>query len=89
MGGKTVSARLNEKTVWELEFLKTSMGDKKATDIIAEDIHCLYEFQNKKQQKKNPFDFLKEAGFIGTVEGEESDSLDYKKSVTARVKGKL
>lgn len=90
MGGKTVSARLNEQTAWELECLKSSMGDKKATtDVLTEAIHFFYEFQSRKQQKKTAFDFLKETGFIGAVEGDERDSVDYKKCVTERVRKKL
>lgn len=89
MSGKTVSARLNEKTVWELEFLQTSMGNKKATEVLAQAIHYFYELQSKKQQKKTPFDFLMETGFIGAVEGDEKDSVDYKKYVSERIKKKL
>jgi hypothetical protein len=87
-GGRTVSARLNEKTVWELEFLKSSMGVEKTTEILSEAIHYLYTMQSQKQQKRTAFDFLKESGFIGAVEGEESDSVDYKKYVTERTKKK-
>jgi hypothetical protein len=89
MSEKIISARLNKKTVWELEFLKLSMGDKTTTEILTESIHHLYALQSKKQQKKTPFDFLKETGFIGAVEGDENDSIDYKKSVTKRIRKKL
>lgn len=89
MSGKTISARLNEKTVLELEFLKSSTGNKKATEVLTQAIHHLYELQSKKQQKKTPFDFLKETGFIGAVEGEEKDSADYKKYATERIGKKL
>lgn len=89
MSGKTVSARLNEKTAWELEFLKSSMGAKKTTDVLTEAIHHLYTLQSQKQQKKTAFDFLKETGFIGAIEGDKSDSIDYKKQITKRIKKKL
>jgi hypothetical protein len=89
MGKKTISARLNEETVWELEFLKLSMGNKKATEVLSEAIHHFYEFQSQKQQKKTAFDFLKETGFIGGVEGNENDSVNYKRHVTEKIKKKL
>lgn len=90
MSGKTVSARLDEQTAWELEFLKSSMGDKKATtDVLTEAIHFFYEFQSRKRQKKTAFDFLQETGFIGATAGDETGSIDYKKYVTKRVRKKL
>lgn len=89
MSAKTVSARLNEKTVWELEFLKSSMGDIKATEVLTVAIHYLYKFQSQKQRKKTAYDFLKETGFIGAVEGDEHDSVNYKKHVTERIRKKL
>lgn len=36
--------------------------------------------------KKVAFDFLKESGFIGATEGCESDSTDYKKHVTKKIR---
>lgn len=89
MEGKTVSARLNKNTVWELEFLKSSLGGRKTTDVLTEAIHHLYILQSQRQQKKTAFDFLKESGFIGAVEGSKNDSVDYKKHVTKRIKKKL
>lgn len=88
MSGKTVSARLDDETVWELEFLKSSMGERKVTEILTEAIHHLYRFQRQKTQKKTAFDFLKETGFIGGTEGDERDSVDYKKHVGERTRKK-
>lgn len=89
MARKTISARLNEKTVWELEFLKSSMGDKKTTEVLTDAIHHLYSLQSQKLQKMTAFDFLKESGFVGGIEGDESDSVDYKKYITKRIRKKL
>ena len=89
MSGKTVSARLKEKTIWELEFLKSSMGHKKTTEVLSEAIHYFYQLQSQKKQKMTAFDFLKEAGFIGGTEGDNSDSVSYKSQVTKRIKKKL
>ena len=55
MTRKTISARLHEKTVWELEFLKSSMGDKKTTEVLTEAIHNLYALQRQKQKKNDSF----------------------------------
>lgn len=88
MSGRTISARLNAKTVWELEFLKSLMGDKKTTEVVTEAIHHLYESQSQNQQKKTPYDFLKETGFIGAINGSENDSTDYKKHIGKRVRKK-
>ncbi len=87
MGGRTVSARLDEKTVWELEFLKSWMGDKKTTEILTEAIHHLYATQNQKKPM-NALDFLKEIGFIGAAEGDADDSLQYKKQISKRIRKK-
>lgn len=89
MSGKTISARLKEKTVWELEFLKSLMGEKKTTEILTEAIHHLYVLKSQKQQKKTAIDFLKEAGFIGAIEGDENDSVDYKSYLTERTRKKI
>lgn len=89
MRGKTVSARLDENTVWELEFLKSSMGHKKVTEVLTQAIHHLYESESQKQKKKTAFDFLKDTGFIGAVEGDENDSVDYKKYAMDRIRKKL
>lgn len=89
MSKKIISARLDAKAIWELEFLKASMGKKKATEVLTEAIHHLYKVQSQKQHKKTAFDFLKETGFIGGVEGEENDSVNYKKLGLERIKKKI
>ena len=89
MTRKTISARLHEKTVWELEFLKSSMGDKKTTEVLTEAIYTLYALQGQKQKKTTAFDFLKETGFIGAIEGNENDSVDYKKHAAKRIRKKI
>ena len=89
MSKRIISARLDEKAVSELQFLKSSMGDIKTTEVLTEAIHFLYASQRQKQKKKSAFDFLKESGFIGAIEGKENDSVEYKKYVTERVRKKL
>lgn len=94
MDRKTVSARLNENTVWKLEFLKSSMGGETSatlstTEVLTEAINQLYIVQSRRQQKKTAFDYLMESGFIGGVEGGKNDSTEYKSQVTKRIKKKL
>jgi hypothetical protein len=50
--------RLNENTVWELEFLKSSMGDKRTTEVLTEAIHHLYKLESQKHQKKTAFNIM-------------------------------
>jgi hypothetical protein len=88
MSKKIISARLDEKTIWELEFLRSSMGNKKTTEVLTDAIHHLYASQSQKQQKRSAFDFLREAGFIGAIEGEENESIEYKKHITKRIRKK-
>lgn len=89
MGGKLISARINEETAWELDFLKGALGNKKVTEVLVTAIHLLYRTQSQKKQNKTPFDFLKETGFIGGTEGRKDDSMNYKKEITERIKKKI
>lgn len=85
MAGKTLSARLNEEMAWELEFLMSSLGNKKATEVIVAAIHYLYLQQKQKESHQTPADFLEKSKFIGGTEGGERDSVDYKKTLSERI----
>lgn len=86
---KIISARLSEKTMWKLEFLKSAMGNKKATEVLSEAIDHLYMFQSQKQYEKTAFDFLQDMGFIGAIEGTENDSVNYKQHAVKRMNAKI
>ena len=89
MSGRIISARFNEASLWELEFLKETLGDKTITDILSTAVHYLYQKQCQKKKKQTAFEFLQESGFVGGTEGSKNDSVDYKKIVTERIKKKL
>jgi hypothetical protein len=88
MSDYRINARLDEEAVEDLQLLKDTLGDTSTTNILkyslqrsAEEIRAM---KKARQQKK----VWRESGFIGSFDGPEDLSSNYKKYLTEVVNDK-
>ncbi len=74
---KTISGRITEETALELHFLRNELGTSQ-TEILETAIHKLYVEAKAMKPKLSRYEFLKQSGFVGSVEAEPDLSSNYK-----------
>lgn len=81
MKTKTITARMDEQVIFQIEYLKDQLGASSTTRVLTEAVHLLYSSVKDKKVQKSPFELLEELNLIGCCEGEKNLSRDYKKEL--------
>ncbi len=87
MTEKTISSRVKEDTLIELQFLKKELGVNQ-TAVIQSAIHLLYQSTKSKKPKMTRYKMFEQAGFIGAIEAKSNLSETYKQEIDEYLKKK-
>ncbi len=74
-----INARLDEKLSKDLQFLRKELGDTSITEVVKYSIQKLAQELRDSTKAKRQKQLWLESGFVGSFEGPENLSSNYKK----------
>lgn len=84
---KTISSRVKDDTLMEIQFLKKELGVNQ-TAVIQSAIHFFYQTTKSKKPKTSRYKMFEQAGFIGAIKEKRDLSETYKQEIDEYLKNK-